>query len=69
MVAQSFTFEVTDNEDGTFTIEMSLTEDQTRRIARRTYWSIAIKDDEDDTTPTEILGGNFFTDRLGTAVL
>ena len=69
MVAQNFDYTVTDNEDGTFTIQMSLTEDQTRRIARRTYWSIAIRDNEDDTTPTEILGGNFFTDRVGTAVL
>lgn len=66
---QEFAFEVTETDDNTFTIEMSLTEDQTRRIANRTYWSIAIKDDEEDTTPTEVLGGNFLTDRLGTAVL
>jgi len=69
VLVQNFAFEVTDNDDGTFTIDMSLTEDQTRRIANRTYWSVSIKDDEDDTTPTEIVGGNFLTDRLGTAVL
>lgn len=69
VIVQNFAFEVTDNENGTFTIVMSLTEDQTRRIANRTYWSIAIKDNENDSTPTEILGGNFLTDRLGTAVL
>jgi hypothetical protein len=68
-IAQNFSITVTDNEDDTFTVVMELTEDQTRRIARRTYWSIAIRDDEDDVTPTEILGGNFFTDRVGTAVL
>ena len=69
VIVQNFAFEVTDNEDGTFTVDMSLTEDQTKRIAQRTYWSIAVKDDEDDVTPTEILGGNFLTDRVGTAVL
>jgi hypothetical protein len=69
VLVQNFAFEVTDNEDGTFTIVMSLTADQTRRIAQRTYWSVSIKDNEDDTTPTEIVGGNFLTDRLGTAVL
>lgn len=69
VIVQNFAFEVTDNENGTFTIQMSLTEDQTRRISRRTYWSIAIKENENDSTPTEVLGGNFFTDRVGTAVL
>jgi hypothetical protein len=68
-IVQNFDFTATDNEDGTFTIQMALTEDQTKRIARRTYWSVAVKDNEDDPTPTEILGGNFFTDRVGTAVL
>lgn len=69
VLVQNFAFEVTDNEDGTFTIEMSLSADQTRRIAQRTYWSVSIKDDEEDTLPTEIVGGNFLTDRVGTAVL
>ncbi len=69
VIVQAFAFDVTDNDDGTFTIDMSLTDEQTKRIAQRTYWSIAIKDDEDDVTPTEILGGNFLTDRVGTAVL
>jgi hypothetical protein len=69
VIVQAFDFTATDNEDGTFTIEMSLTADQTQRISWRTYWSIAVKYDEDDTTPTEVLGGNFLTDRVGTAVL
>lgn len=69
VIVQAFTFDVTDNDNGTFTIDMSLTDEETKRIAARTYWSIAVKDDEDDVTPTEILGGKFLTDRVGTAVL
>lgn len=60
---------VTDNEDGTFTAVMSLTDENTRRLPRRTHWSLSILDDEADVTHTELLGGNFLVDRAGTAVL
>ena len=68
-VVRNFDLVVTDNEDGTFTAVFSLTDENTRRLARRTYWSLSIRDDEDDVTHTEILGGNFLVDRVGTAVL
>jgi hypothetical protein len=68
-IAQYFTANVVDNEDGSFTVTFSLTREQTLRIAQRTYWSIAILDDSEDKTPYEVLGGNFWTDRVGTAVL
>lgn len=68
-VVRTFDTVVVDNEDGTFTITFSLDEEGTRRLARRTYWSVSILDDEDDPRHTELLGGNFFIDREGTAVL
>ena len=68
-VVRNFDLVVTDNEDGTFTAVFSLTDENTRRLARRTYWSLSIRDDEDDVTHTELLGGNFLVDRVGTAVL
>lgn len=50
------------------TATISLSADQTSRIARRTYWQIA---SVNDTTGEiiELKGGNFLTDRVGTAVL
>lgn len=68
-VVRPFDLTVTDNEDGTFTAVFSLDEEGTRRLARRTYWSLSILDDEDDPRHTELLGGNFLVDREGTAVL
>jgi hypothetical protein len=50
------------------TATISLTADQTLRIAQRTYWQIASVDDETGEI-IEIKGGNFLTDRVGTAVL
>lgn len=61
---QNFTMTVTKNNDSTYTATLSLTKDQTLRLAERTYWSI-------QTSPDgyEIVGGNFFTTRRATAVL
>ena len=47
---------------------LSLTADETRRIAERTYWQVASVDDESGEI-IEIKGGNFFTERVGTAVV
>lgn len=66
-VVQDFTLNVTSS--GTsHTATISLTADQTSRIARRTYWQIA---SENDTTGEiiEIKGGNFLTDRISEVVL
>ena len=63
-------FEVTrtDNDDPVSTeLAISLTKDQTLRLANRTYWSIAIKNADNDYD--EVKGGNFFTQRVRTAVL
>lgn len=68
-VTRTFDFEVTDNEDGTFTVVFSLEDENTRRLPRRTHWSISVRDDEDDVTHTEVVGGKFFVDRVRTAVL
>ena len=68
LVVQNVTLSVEDNEDGTYTASMSLTKDQTLRLAERTYWSLSIVDDETGEQ-TEIKGGNFFTVRSSTVVL
>ena len=47
---------------------LSLTADETRRIAERTYWQVASVDDNTGEI-IEIKGGNFFTERVGTAVV
>jgi hypothetical protein len=63
-------FEVvrTDNEDPLSTeLALSLDKDTTLRLASRTYWSIAVKNADNDYD--EIKGGNFFTQRVRTAVL
>lgn len=68
LVVQNMSLDVADNEDGTYTAAMSLTKDQTLRLAERTYWSLSIVDDETEES-TEIKGGNFFTVRRSTAVI
>lgn len=63
-------FEVvrTDNEDPLSTeLAISLSKDITLRLANRTYWSIAIKNADNDFD--EIKGGNFFTQRVRTSIL
>lgn len=66
---REFDLEVTDNEDGTYTATFSLTADETRRLARRTWWSLAYKDNEENAAITELYGGQFFTERASEAVL
>lgn len=58
----------TDNEDPLSTeLAISLDKDVTLRLASRTYWSIAVKNADNDYD--EIKGGNFFTQRVRTAIL
>lgn len=72
LAAQNFAFERTDNFDTddnpiSTTLVLSLTADQTLRLALRTWWSISqvIVDGED----IEIKGGNFFTTRRSEVII
>jgi len=72
LAAQNFAFDRTDNLDSedlpiSTTLVLSLTADQTLRLALRTYWSISqvIEDGED----IEIKGGDFFTTRRSEVIL
>jgi hypothetical protein len=69
LVVQNFTLTVT--KDGTnYTAVISLTADQTLRLAERTYWSLQVVDpNTSSTVPVEIKGGNFFTARVSSVVL
>jgi len=51
-----------------YTFTISLTKDQTLRLAERTYWSISTVDAA-TSAQEEILGGNFYTVRVSTVVL
>lgn len=68
VVVQTFELTVTDDGNDNYEATISLTADQTRRIARRTYWQIASQDDVTDEI-IEIKGGNFLTDRISEVVL
>jgi hypothetical protein len=75
LAAQIFDLEVTDDGEGNYTATLSLTSDQTLRIAERTYWSLQLVDPENTDPnsgtilPVEIKGGKFFTLRARTAIL
>lgn len=75
LVVQNFSLDVTDDGEGNYTATMSLTADQTLRLANRTYWSLQLVDpnntDPNSGTilPVEIKGGNFFTERVSSVVL
>lgn len=68
-VAQNFTLVVVDNGDDTFTATISLSKEQTLRLARRTYWSIAVVDDTAEYDFYEIKGGNFFTEKVSEVIV
>lgn len=68
VVARNFELEVLDNEDGTYVATVSLTSDNTRRLAKRTWWSLASVDDESGEI-IEIKGGDFFVERLSEALV
>ena len=67
-VVQPFGLTVHDNGNNSFTATITLTADQTLRLAERTYWSLSTVD---DTTheQIEIHGGNFFTERRSEVIL
>lgn len=67
-VVQNFTLSVTTDDDISFVATISLTADQTLRLARRTHWQIASKDDSTGEI-IEILGGDFFTVKASEVVL
>lgn len=68
LAVQEFSVYRTDNDDPVSTeLELSLTKDQTLRLAGRTYWSVAVKNADNDFT--EVKGGNFFTERVSSVVL
>ena len=65
---QNFELDVLDNEDGTFVATISLTSDQTYRLANRTWWRIESVDDITDEHLV-IVEGNFFTIRASEVIL
>jgi hypothetical protein len=67
VIVQEFDASIVDNGDGSYTATLSLTADQTKRVANRTYWSIATVDEAGDKT--EIIGGNFFTTRSSEVIV
>lgn len=75
LVAENFDLSVVDNGDGTFVATLSLTPDQTMKLARRTYWSLQLVDPDktDPNTgtilPAEIKGGQFFVQRVSEVII
>jgi hypothetical protein len=67
-VLQNFELSVTTTDDTTFVATISLTVDQTLRLARRTHWQI---NSVDDTTGEviEIVGGDFFVEKASEVIL
>jgi hypothetical protein len=68
-VAQNFTLSLLSNDDGTYTATISLSKDQTLRLARRTYWSIALVDPTAEFGFYEVKGGNFFTEKVSEVIV
>jgi hypothetical protein len=66
-VVQNMTLSITNNV-GVYTATMSLTAAQTKGIARRTYWQIASINDTTNEL-IQLIGGNFFTERVSEVVL
>ena len=75
LVVQNFALEMEDDGEGNYIATISLTSDQTLRLAERTYWSIQLIDPENTDPnsnailPVEIKGGKFFTARVRTTVI
>lgn len=75
LVVQNFGIEVNTDDYENFTATITLSADQTLRIAERTYWSLQLVDPDNvdansgTILPVEIKGGNFFTARVSTVVI
>lgn len=65
---QDFGLSVTANLDGTYDAFLTLTRDQTLRLANRTWWSISSVDPDTDER-IEVRGGQFFTQKAYEAIL
>jgi hypothetical protein len=65
---QNFTATFVQISTGRWRATLSLTGDQTLRLAGRTYWSIQKVVDGDTFVEAEIKGGNFFTQRYSEAL-
>jgi hypothetical protein len=68
LVVQNITLSVLGHGNGTYTATLSLTADQTLRLAERTYLSLSTVN-ATTAEQIEIKGGNFFTERVSTVVL
>jgi hypothetical protein len=70
-MVQEFTTDFIEDEEvpGSYSGTISLTGDQTLRLANRTYWSIQVVEDGDTVIEAEVKGGNFFTVRASTVVI
>jgi hypothetical protein len=66
---QNFTATFVQISTGRWRATLSLTGDQTLRLASRTYWSIQNVVDGDTHVEAEIKGGDFFTQRYSEALL
>ena len=66
---QDFTADFVETEPGKWTATLSLTGDQTLRLAGKTWWSIQKVEAGDTVIEEELKGGNFFTVRASTVVL
>jgi hypothetical protein len=64
---QVFDLSVTDDEEGNYVATLSLTSDQTMRLATRTWWIIQSVDDVTDEK-LMVLEGNFFTVRASEVI-
>lgn len=53
----------------TYTATFSLTAENTRRIARRTWWSLSYQDPADEDSRIELFGGQFFSERASEVIL
>jgi hypothetical protein len=61
-VVRTFELEVATTDDVNYVATVSLTAENTRRLAKRTYWQLASINDSTQEI-IEILGGSFFTER------
>lgn len=75
LVVQNFGLSVEGPTNGTYTATLTLTADQTLRLAERTYWSLQLVDpnntDPNSGTilPVELKGDNFFTVRASDVII
>lgn len=67
-VVQNFELDVVTTDDINYVATMSLTSEQTRKPARRTYWQVMSVDDVTNEH-IEIKGGSFFIERVSEVIL